>query len=101
MGQENAQLTTETNVIVIAFAVSAVMASAVAVVLTAVVVSVHGEDRHGELPHQAPNLIARSVRRLTGPRICQPGESGLQQTPFMQKASTRLIEPSQVPHQHR
>lgn len=73
--------------IVIAFAVAAVMASAVAVVLTVVAVSVRGEDRHGELPHQAPTLIARGVRNLTGLRVCQAGETGLQQTPFTQKAT--------------
>jgi hypothetical protein len=61
-------------VIIIAFAAAAVMASAVAVVFTVVAVSVHGEDRHGELPHHAPTLIARGVRRLTGLLVCQPGD---------------------------
>lgn len=83
-------LTTEIKVIVIAFTAAAVMASAVAVVLTVVVVSVHGEDRHGELPHQPPTLIARGVRKLTGLRICQPGQAELQQTPFMQKATGQV-----------
>lgn len=58
--------------IIIAFVTATVMASAVAVVFTVVAVSVHGEDRHGELPHHAPTLIARGVRRLTGLRVCQP-----------------------------
>lgn len=88
--------------IVIACAAAAVMASAVAVVLIVVVASVRGEDRHGELPHQAPTLIAQGVRRLTGLRVCQPGESRLSQKPFMQKESRQVdrrhlaISPAQV-----
>lgn len=88
--------------IVIAFTAAAVIASAVAVVLAVVVVSVHGEDRHGELPHQAPTLIARGVRRLTGLRVCQPGQAGLRQTPLVQKATGQVsqaqpaISPAQV-----
>lgn len=87
--------------IVIAFAAAAVMACAVAVVLAVVVVSVHGEDRRGELPHQAPTLIARGVRRLTGLRVCQPGQAGLQQTPFMQKATGQVnrAQPATSPAQ--
>jgi hypothetical protein len=76
--------------IVIAYAAAAVMTLAVALVLIAVVVSVRGEDRHGELPHQAPSLVARSVRRLTGLRVCQPGEARLSESPFMQKASHKV-----------
>lgn len=72
--------------IVIAFAAAAVMAFAVAAILTVVVVSVRGEDRRGELPHHAPTLIARAVRKLTGLRVCQPGESGSGQAPFMHEA---------------
>lgn len=83
--------------IAIAFAAAAVMASAVAVVLIAVVVSVRGEDRRGALPHHAPTLIGRGVRRLTGLRICQPGEAGLQQTPFMQKATSQIDRTPQSP----
>lgn len=45
-----------------------VMASAVAVIFTVVVVSIQSEDRH-ELPHRAPTLIDRGVRRLTGLRV--------------------------------
>lgn len=62
--------------IVIAFAATGVMASAVAVALIVVVVGVQGEDRRGELPHQALTPIARGVRRLTGLRVCQPYEPG-------------------------
>ena len=76
--------------IVIAVAAAAIMASAVAVLFIAVVFSVRGEDRHG-LRHQAPGPIARSVRRLTGLRVCQAGEIRLQTQPLsMQKASRRL-----------
>jgi hypothetical protein len=60
--------------IVIAFAAAAVMTVAVTAVLIAVVVSVKDEDRHGELPHHARTLIARCVRKLTGLRVCEPGE---------------------------
>lgn len=76
--------------IVIAFAAAAAMASAVAVVFTVVAVSVHGEDRHGELPYHAPTLITRGVRRLTGLRVCQPDEAGLQETPFTRRATGRV-----------
>ena len=76
--------------ILIALTAAAVTATAVAVVLITVVVSVRGEDRHGELPHHAPTLITRCVRRLTGLRICQPGETVLDQTPFRQKAASRV-----------
>ena len=87
--------------IVIAFAVTAGIASAVAVVLTVVVVSVQGEDRHGELPHQAPTLITRGVRRLTGLRVCRPDEAWLHQTPVMQKATRRVhrADPATSPAQ--
>lgn len=91
--------------IVIACTAAAVMVAAVAVVLTVVVVSVHGEDRRGELPHQAPSLIARGVRKLTGLRVCQPGQAGLEQAPFMQKATGQAnraqpaTAPAQATHQ--
>jgi hypothetical protein len=75
--------------IVIAFAAAAVLASAVAAVLVAVVASVQGEDRHGELPHQAPSAIARGVRRLTGLHVCRPSEIFLPPTPFIQQATSR------------
>jgi hypothetical protein len=88
--QETQQLTTETTVILIALAAAAVMVVALAVVLIAVVVSVLGEDRHGDLPHHAPTLIARCVRRLTGLRVCHPGETVLKPTPFKQKATGRV-----------
>ncbi len=74
--------------IVIALAAAAIMASAV-VVLLMVVFSVQGEDRHGQLPRQAPGPIAQGVRKLTGLRVCQPGEARLQKTPSMQKATRR------------
>src|SRR5579859_6642149 len=83
----NAPLITETTVILIALAAAAVMALALAVVLIAVVVSVLGEDRHGDLPHHARTPIARCVRRLTGLRICQPGETVLKPPPSRQKAT--------------
>ena len=73
--------------IVIAFAAVAAAASAAVAFFALVVFSVLGEDRHGQLPHQAPGLIARSVRRLTGLRVCQPGQARLTKTPFTQKAS--------------
>jgi hypothetical protein len=76
--------------IVIAFAAAAVMASVVAVTLIAVVVSVRGEDRRGELPHRAPTVIARGVRKLTGLRVCQAGEAGSHLAPFTQKATGRV-----------
>jgi hypothetical protein len=76
--------------ILIALAAAAVMAFALAVVLIAVVVSVLGEDRHGQLPHRAPTLIARCVRRLTGLRVCHPGETVLEPPPFKQKATSRV-----------
>lgn len=87
--------------IVIAFATAAIMASAVAVLFIAVVFSVRGEDRHGQLPHQAPGPIARSVRRLTGLRVCQAGEVRLQTPLSMQKASRRLppTDPTNSPPQ--
>lgn len=75
--------------IVIAFTAAAILASAVAVLLVLVVVSVLGEDRHGQLPHQAPGPIAQAVRRLTGLRVCQPGQARLQKTPPMQKETRR------------
>lgn len=78
--------------IVIAFAAVAFTALAVAVFFGLVVFSVRGEDRHGQLPHQAPGPIARGVRRLTGLRVCQPGQAQLQQTPFTQNA-TRPAHP--------
>lgn len=63
--------------IVIAFAATGVMGSAIVAALLVVVVSVHGEDRRGELPHRALTPIARGVRRLTGLRVCQPYEARL------------------------
>jgi hypothetical protein len=83
--------------IVIAFAAAAIIASAVAVLFIAVVFSVQGEDRHGQLPHQARGPIARSVRRLTGLRVCQPGEARLQTPLSMQKAS-REFPPTRPAH---
>ncbi len=87
--------------IVIAFAAAAIIASAVAVLFIAVVFSVQGEDHHGQLPHQARGPIARSVRRLTGLRVCQPGEARLQTPLSMQKASRRLppADPTNSPPQ--
>ena len=88
--------------IVIAIAAAAIMAAAVAVLFIAVVFSVRGQDRHGQLPHTAPGPIARSVRRLTGLRICQAGEIRLQTQPLsMRKASRRLppADPNGSPSQ--
>jgi hypothetical protein len=85
----NALLTTETTVILIALTAAAVMALALAVVLIAVVASVLGEDRHGDLPHHAPTAVSRCVRRLTGLRVCQSGEAVLEPPPFKQKATSR------------
>lgn len=75
--------------ILIALTAAAVMAFALAAVLIAVVVSVLGEDRHGDLPHHAPTPISRCVRRLTGLRVCQSGEAVLEPPPFKQKATSR------------
>jgi hypothetical protein len=52
-----------------------VMASAIAVIFTVVVVSIQSEDRHA-LPHQAPTLIDRGVRRLTGLHVSPAQEAG-------------------------
>jgi hypothetical protein len=83
--------------IVIAFAAAAIIAPAVAVLFIAVVFSVQGEDHHGQLPHQARGPIARSVRRLTGLRVCQPGEARLLTPLSMQKAS-RELPPTRPAH---
>lgn len=76
--------------ILIALTAAAVMASVAAVVLIAVVASVRGEDRHGQLPHHAPTRMARGVRRLTGLRVCQPSQTVLNQPPFKPKVSSRV-----------
>lgn len=87
--------------ILIALAAAAVMTIALAVVLIAVAGSVLGEDRHGELPHRARTPITRRVRRLTGLRVCQPGEAVLEPPPFKQKAIGRVDrgDPASAPAQ--
>lgn len=73
---------------------AAVMTLAVPVVLALIVASVQAEDRHGELPRQAPNRVARGVRRLTGLRVGQPAKAHLNPTHFMPK-QTRRVHPAQ------
>ena len=87
--------------ILIALAAAAVMAVGLAVVLIAVVVSVLGEDRHGQLPHHAPTLIGRCVRRLTGLRVCQTGEAVLQPRTSRPKATSRVDRADQLAHRLR
>ena len=71
---------------------AAVMTLAVPVVFAMVVASVQAEDQHGQLPRQAPNRVARGVRRLTGLRVDQPAKAHLNPTPLMPK-QTRPVHP--------
>ncbi len=67
--------------IVIAFAAAAIIASAVAVLLVLVVFSVLGEDRHGQLPHQAPGPIARQRPQAHRPARLPAGPGPLTDNP--------------------
>ena len=74
--------------LIIVFA-AAVMTLAVPVILTIVVVSVRAEDRHGQLPSQAPGAVARSVRRLTGLRVGQAACSRVPASPRRDRPERR------------
>jgi len=73
---------------------AAVITLAAPVVFAMVVASVQAEDRHGQLPRQAPNRVARGVRRLTGLRVGQPAKAHLKPTPLMPE-QTRRVHPAQ------
>ena len=75
--------------IIIAFTAAALMAG-LALSLVLIVISVHREDRRGELPHQAPTAMTRSVRSLTGLRVCRPERACLYpKTTIRQQAPAR------------
>jgi hypothetical protein len=75
--------------IIIAFAAAAMMAG-LALSLALIVISVHREDRRGELPCQAPTAMTRSVRNLTGLRVCRPERACLYpKTTIRQQAPAR------------
>ncbi len=75
--------------IIIVFLAAALLTLALAGGLALVVLCVRIEDRRGELPHQAPTRITRTVRSLTGLRVCPPDDAYLWQRPIRHNAPRR------------
>jgi len=75
--------------IIIALLAVALLTVALVGGLALVVFCVRSEDRRGQLPHQAPTRITRTVRSLTGLRVCQPDHAYLRQRPMRDNATRR------------
>ena len=75
--------------IIVALLAVALLTVALISALALVVFCVRSEDRRGELPHHAPTRITRSVRSLTGLRVCGPGRAYLCQRPMRHNAPRR------------